>query len=151
MNTTTQEKTTVRDYSKDWEEYAKLLATQLKVILSDDMQLLYDDMKARIPYGLRAIGVTAIYDVLDTNLPSVLFTVCSLKWNSPTTKDVHSLRPFLFPISSLNEELRKEMESIDPIAEQEKLIEFYLKNHIDYQNLIEKELAVDATDKHIYD
>ena len=151
MNTTTQEKTTVRDYNKDWEEYAKLLATKLKVILSDDMQLLYDDMKARIPYGLRAIGVTAIYDVLGTNLPSVLFTVCSLKWNSPTTKHLDSLRPFLFPISSLNEELRKEMESIDPIAEQEKLIEFYLKNHIDYQNLIEKELAVDATDKHIYD
>ena len=131
MNTTTQEKKQCA--TTTFEEIAEILATtQFTELLSEDMKLLYDDMKARIPYGLRAIGVTAIYDVLDTRLPTVFFTVCSLKWNSPTLKHLDSIRPLLFPISSLNEELRKEMESIDPIAEQEKLIEFYLKNHIDY-------------------
>ena len=74
-------------------------------------------------------------------------------------------KPYLFPLSSMTEEQRKEYDSIiyhnielhceryyDVIDVDcyEELHDFYHKNHLDYRNLIGMGIALDATGLNIY-
>ena len=70
-----------------------------------------------------------------------------------------NVKPYLFPLSSMTEEQKKEMCSFDPFQiEKTKtlgqwafhLVDFYNKYHFDYRGLIEKGLAIDATGLGIY-
>ena len=79
--------------------------------------------------------------------------------------NVSKIKPYLFPLSSMTEEECYELDSIrsdfqdcwkyikTPIPlsicnfEQ---IDWFHKNHFDYRGLIEKELAIDATNLNIY-
>ena len=65
---------------------------------------------------------------------------------------VSEVKPYLFPISSMTKEQKN---AIDLIASSSSavlsdVIDFYNRNHIDYRGLIEKGLAIDATDLNIY-
>ena len=70
-----------------------------------------------------------------------------------------NIKPYLFPLSSMTEEHQKEMSSFDPFQTEETktlgqwafhLVDFYNKHHFDYRGLIEKGLALDATELNIY-
>ena len=78
---------------------------------------------------------------------------------------VENIKPYLFPLSSMTEEQKKEYNSLvwfnglsrgwnsdDAVILDEvpMLTDFYHKNHIDYRGFIEKGLALDATGKNIY-
>lgn len=137
---------------KQWRNKVMTQENKIQVILSEDMQLLFNDIQARIPYGVLVTVRTAVYEVLDAESPWL--TVCSLRWNSPQLRDVCTVKPYLFPMSSITEEQKEEIkfdtssESIEDWTK--RLIVFYLKHHIDYNGLIEKGLAIDATGKGIY-
>lgn len=59
---------------------------------------------------------------------------------------------YLFPLSSMTEEQKTELDSIKAkgIDAFEELYEFYYKNHLDFRGLIELGVNFDATGKNIY-
>ena len=116
----------------------------------EDKELLLKDICARLPYGV--IIQVKDWAVLDAELK--LGHINRLQIN-----DVE-LKPYLFPMSSMTEEqkviygdlcysiiqsLAKNMQS-----ELNELINWLNANHFDYMGLIEKGLAIDATNLNVY-
>ena len=70
--------------------------------------------------------------------------------------DILDFKPYLFHLSSMTEEQRKEYQYIterwmyDPAYSISDSIDWLNKNHFDYRDLIEKGLAIDATGLNIY-
>lgn len=130
-------------------------------------QLLLKDLSARLPYGVK--GRVSCRDcnnrkcefaaTIDGKLYD-RFAVAQELWFDNVT-----IKPFLFPLSSMTEEQCYKLASIrsdfqdcwkyikTPIPlsicnfEQ---IDFFHKNHLDYRGLIPLGLAEDATGKNIY-
>jgi Fe-S-cluster containining protein len=87
--------------------------------------------------------------------------------NYPKKCSIYDIKPYLFPLSSMTEEQYNEffsyyhnMEMTEVKASGDYLKAAYIgddakyrwlnKNHFDYRGLIEKELAIDATNLNIY-
>ena len=77
--------------------------------------------------------------------------------------DTYECKPYLFPLSSMKEEQKKELHDklielelkalngeISRIEAVSFETDYYLKSHFDYRGLIEKGLAIDATGLNIY-
>ena len=139
----------------------------------EDKELLLKDLCARLPYGVK-IDVTYSKDsdsslrarlcyeginILDTNILWLF-----------QQSEVY-IKPYLFPLSSMTEEQKEEYGKcydIDLINGTKNLydrldgknvlngypmynhIDWLNKNHFDYRGLIEKGLAIDATNLNIY-
>ena len=170
--------------------------------MQKDKQLLFKDLYARLPYGV--IGQCEIDASYDTSFDTIYQThkfnaeVYGLKGDlllvTPLIKDtdeqtfaeeevadgvdILDFTPYLFPLSSVTEEMMEELnengffkyrdtlanvsrlESKNGVSEEiytyidiesiSVLIEFFHSHHIDYRGLIEKELAIDATGLNIY-
>ena len=116
----------------------------------EDKELLLKDICARLPYGV--IIQVKDWTVLDAELK--IGHINRLQIN-----DVE-LKPYLFPLSSMTEEqkviygdlcysviqsLAKNMQS-----ELNELINWLNAHHFDYRGLIEKGLAIDATNLNVY-
>ena len=123
----------------------------------NEKDLLYKDLCARLPYYVRVNYKESVYDVLGiTNGRLVLckpFNSHGLEY-SPLVEEV---KPYLFPMSSMSEELREEHKdlldnqySFDANGNVFTLHDFYCKYHIDYRGLIPMELAIDARELKIY-
>ena len=125
------------------------------------------DLCARLPYGVMVREDTVIYDDKNTTNYRVkkfnyeLIGKGFSRIKGFTHDYEYIYRPYLFPLSSMSEEQRKEYNSIvERHCERyynvidvdcfEELQEFYHKNHLDYRNLIGKQLAINATGKGIY-
>ena len=119
----------------------------------EDKNLLLKDLCARLPYGVKLDTLEGPQE-LDTRWLTI--NICNI--SSPYL-------PYLFPLSSMTEEQKKEYCSLvwfdglsagwnrdDAVIlnEVEMLIDFYHKNHLDWRGLIEKGLAIDATGLNIY-
>lgn len=117
-----------------------------------EKELLTKDLCARLPYGVK-VKVKYYDDV---------WKLLAIYTNGTTyvTRDIgypietyfEDCKPYLFPLSSMTEEQKtshnflKNSAYANPI----KLINFYHKNHFDYNGLIPKGLANDATGLNIY-
>ena len=116
----------------------------------EDKELLLKDLCARLPYGV--IIQIKDWTVLDAELKIGHI-------NRLQISDVE-LKPYLFPLSSMTEEqkviygdlcysiiqsLAKNMQS-----ELNELINWLNAHHFDYRGLIEKGLAIDATNLNVY-
>ena len=74
--------------------------------------------------------------------------------------NIENIKPYLFPLSSMTEEQKREFDiSMDmgyaaayneEINCANRMIDFFNKNHFDYRGLIEKGLAIDASNLNIY-
>lgn len=80
--------------------------------------------------------------------------------------DIEDIKPYLFPLSSMTEEHKENLdkyiqedakEAIEAIRNNDKMfhapwraIDWLNVHHFDYRGLIEKGLAIDATNKNIY-
>ena len=110
----------------------------------EDKELLLKDLCARLPYGV----IIQIKDwaVLDAELK--IGHINRLQIN-----DVE-LKPYLFPMSSMTDEQYKEYWELEHSGNMEHLsipaLDWLNKNHFDYRGLIEKGLAIDATNLNIY-
>ena len=62
------------------------------------------------------------------------------------------IKPYLFPLSSMTEEQQSDLTKFvaNCIHGENILYDWYNKNHFDYRGLIEKGLAIDATNLNIY-
>ena len=68
--------------------------------------------------------------------------------------NVSKIKPYLFPLSSMTEEQCKEYWELEHSGNMEHLsvpaLDWLNKNHFDYRNLINKNLAIDCTNLNIY-
>ena len=139
-------------------------------------ELLFIDLCGRVPYKVRMFEIEPINNIQSnltlqsiTNKESV---ICITPSGGVIGSSIDGFKPYLFPISSMTEEQREEFLNIQteerqillnalieyksgkydkiPIIAPYKQIEWLNKNHFDYRGLIEKGLAIDATDKNIY-
>ena len=143
-------------------------------------ELLLKDLCARLPYGVKFMCNKNIYttkglDLIVTDEGDWEYAVTA-KDTAPI--EIDFIKPYLFPLSSMTEEQEKEIQEItgnpdyacitiktdglelwlnfidtDPTIWLDTIFEVqdYLnKNHFDYRGLIEKGLAIDATNLNIY-
>ena len=147
----------------------------------EDKELLLKDLCARLPYGVMVREDTVLYDDKNTTSYHIkkLSYVLIGKGFSRIKGFIHDYeyiyRPYLFPLSSMTEEQKKEFLSVAGYETREEdcgrhtetyyydmvghdhnfypnseAIDWLNKNHFDYRGLIEKGLALDATGKGVY-
>ena len=146
----------------------------------EDKELLLKDLCARLPYGVKFMCTKNIYtakglDLIVADEGDWEYAVTA-KDTAPI--EIDFIKPYLFPLSSMTEEQEKEIQEItgnpdyacitrktdglelwlnfidtDPTIWLDAIFEVqdYLnKNHFDYRNLINKNLAIDCTNLNIY-
>lgn len=126
----------------------------------EDKELLLKDLCARLPYGVKVqcgdylftfdkdhMGIGMLYEDFNRNpleSPKIILSGCYYG---------EDIKPYLFPLSSMTDEQKKEEYEICKefiIGYESNLIDFYNKYHLDYRGLIPKDLAIDATGMDIY-
>lgn len=132
----------------------------------EDKELLLQDLSARLPYNIK-IQLTEYSDLTGEKLPSKIkiLDYCMLGKVQAYCKGFRKdeIKPYLFPLSSMTEEQNKELHDklielelqalngeINRIDAVKFEIDYYLENHIDYRGLIEKGLAIDASNLNVY-
>lgn len=137
----------------------------------EDKEILLKDICARLPYKVKcSFGVDdAIYEITGIN-PSACgaseIQATHVKSSINGDFKLNSCKPYLFPMSSMTKEQRKEYESLcikeisectdiydiifDYYYDTVKSIDYLYKNHFDYRGLIPMGIALDATGKNIY-
>ena len=134
-----------------------------------DKELLLKDLCARLPYGVKVNGVFLTYD---KDKDKILYKECVKELNYSHLSRYWTLKPYLFPLSSMTEEQKAELKQ-EHIKDEKLYVEcltmaakgdssmrgkviihyamdWCYKNHFDYRGLIEKGLAIDATGLNIY-
>ena len=134
--------------------------------MTKEKELLLQDLSARLPYGVK---LHCISNTMACIGPYTLDTIVLDRFCNKNTKyvPIDEVKPYLFPLSSMTDEQKQEytyivnyISSDDTESWKEgefiyveqftQLMYFYHINHFDYRGLIEKGLAIDATDKNIY-
>lgn len=122
----------------------------------EDKELVLKDLCARLPYNV--ICQVEFKENGKYNSKVMLLSGIFTDEAYFTTKggSIYSneYKPYLFPLSSMTEEQEEECQQIkhsyyfddDSFV----LFDWYNKNHFDYRSLIEKGLAIDATNLNIY-
>ena len=130
--------------------------------MKDDRDLLFIDICARLKYKVKAkyqcFHIHSVQGLTNDGL-----VVLRNETNKLITTDIKNIRLFLFPLSSMTEKQSKELEEIDPefyslIREDGNIYvsmdirgyDWLNKNHFDNRGLIQKGLAIDATNLNIY-
>ena len=124
----------------------------------EDKELLLKDLCARLPYNV--ICQVELKENGKYNSKVMLLSGIFTDEAYFTTKggSIYSneYKPYLFPLSSMTEEQQKEYQYIterwmyDSSYSISDSIDWLNKNHFDYRGLIEKGLAIDATELNIY-
>ena len=115
---------------------------------AEDKELLLKDLCYRLPYGLKYnFGG---YDSCD-------YTMNRIDCNAVDCAfPIEDVKPYLFPMSSMTEEQKKEYQYIaerwmyDSSYSISDSTDWLNENHFDYRGLIPKGLAIDATGLNIY-
>ena len=119
--------------------------------MTQDKEILLKDLCARLPYGIKCEYKDEVYDIL--GIAHGRLILCKPLMSS-TLKDcplVEEVTPYLFPLSSLTDEQKDDMiKSSCGIGSDKNVFDWYNKNHFDYRNLINKNLAIDCTNLNIY-
>ena len=127
-------------------------------------ELLLKDLCSRIPYGVKMNHI-ADEEICPLTLVGVAKDMITLEGlGGYECVDVEDYKPYLFPLSSMTKEQRYELHDLihnlnvlaingeigDWIVSSSE-IDFYNKYYLDYRGLIEKSLALDATNLRIYE
>lgn len=120
-----------------------------------DKELLIKDLCGRLPYGVKVQYEDGIFDI--DNISSI-YEEIKLDTVDNYTIDVSEIKPYLFPLSSMTAEQKREYAHIVVMSGNIATLQltgmtvqdWFNKNHFDYRGLIPKGLANDATDKNIY-
>jgi hypothetical protein len=144
----------------------------------EDITLLLKDLSARLPYGVKiALKNNGSYhhdnvakkgDITIDKLKGFTGSYFNIYHSNPLDWDwydddidIEDIKPYLFPLSSMTEEQWKEYQTLKMTDWVEgdingvfinagTITDWLNKNHFDYRGLIEKGLAIDATNLNIY-
>ena len=141
----------------------------------EDKKLLLKDLCARLPYGVK-VEITHWRNRDKGIIDSKIFRIpLDINKASILIKPTSDIKPYLFPLSSMTEEQKKEFLSVagyevreedcgrhtetyyyDMVGHEHNFypnsdaIDWCIKNNFDYRGLIPKGLAIDATGLNIY-
>ena len=136
----------------------------------EEKDLLLKDLCSRLPYGIKVhakyidtdneVEKVGVLSMIDTDVV-VAFT--SDDTNCYNYVGIREVKPYLFPLSSMTEEqktelndtlIQLELKALNNEIEHHKVaefeIDFYNKNMFDYRGLIPMGLAIDCTNLNIY-
>lgn len=115
-----------------------------------EKELLLKDLCSRSPYGVKVnneiLGNFEVYGICE-NFVFARTEACHVDF------DIKKVKPYLFPLSSMTEEQRKEYHELLYNPENGIDIDYFdwcHKNHFDCRHLIPMGLAIDATGLNIY-
>ena len=121
----------------------------------ENKELLTKDLSCRITYGV----IINVNGVIDSKLTSISWYDEASIEDSVGLYYISEVKPYLFPLSSMTEEQKMFLKqqnwciAISTSGTVETTIEgidWLNKNNFDYRGLIEKGLAIDATNLDIY-
>ena len=137
----------------------------------EDKELLLKDLCARLPYGVKCKYYDCCEGAYDEG------TIRGFERHEYMEIDgvcihVEEVKPYLFPLSSMTEEQKNQLTEIwdadmnkaldyaisgeeglsdlFKLSAAKKVINWFIKNHFDFQGLIPKELAIDCTNLNVY-
>lgn len=136
----------------------------------EDRELLFIDLCARLPYGVKCqvkkdeytyIGTLCRIEVVNENF--ILVDFAESMSGCDCQVNLSEIKPYLLPLSSMTEEQKKELGEMSWILQSFGiinrraniithfdcifLINWLIRNNFDYMGLILKGLAIDATGK----
>ena len=130
-----------------------------------EKNLLKIDLCCRLPYNVKVhakytdlgetIELDGIVKMIDTDGfvgIQVMYDISS----SFICVDIDNVKPYLFPLSSMTEEQKKELQSLiiqDAFGTSDNIFtpqDFYYKYHLDHRGLTERNLANNANESNIY-
>ena len=133
-------------------------------MIQKEKDLLLKDLCARLPYKpivqIDDCGIWNLRGIDHDDSDELRDRV--IVWhgkNYPSSKSsfpIIDCKPYLFPLSSMTEEQKQEYQYIterwmyDSSYSKSDSIDWLNKNHFDYRGLIERGLAIDATNLNIY-
>lgn len=125
-------------------------------VMESSKDLLLKDLCSRLPYGVKCEYCTIEDEIKVGELLTVwckekrvFIDKLSIDYDGC---DCVGVIPYLFPLSSMTEEQEKEFRytlSSDYNITYD-TVDWLNKNHFDYRNLIDKNLAIDCTNLNIY-
>ena len=141
-----------------------------KNMTQEDKELLLRDLCMRLPYGVK---IQVYYEEMAGSgyFDETVWTVDNDEPFHVNDRWIENIKPYLFPLPSMTLEQRCKVRNLLPnncdisfknqkitfynegniqLEQLEKVFNFFNLYHIDYRGLIEKGLAIDATDKNIY-
>ena len=118
-------------------------------------ELLLKDLCARLPYGVIVVTPKGRGYVCDINLTIFDYELgVNIDPIIRDTFSINDVKPYLLPMSSMTEEEKLMYEGLmigtDNIPYMLDVIDWLNSHHFDYRGLIEKGLAIDATELNIY-
>ena len=144
----------------------------------DVKDLLLQDLCGRLPYGVKVDttdnddSLENVWDTLWYNTFTEDVKLTHSIEDADKIVDISEIKPYLFPLSSMTEEQKEELENLgwyfdnfeihnvseclgtyrEYVSHSDcfALIDWLNKNHFDYRNLINKNLAIDCTNLEIY-
>ena len=123
----------------------------------EEKNLLLKDLCARLPYGVRYRHFTWNDEYGETYIAAQIYSINTDGYvkncHDDETVYIDNVRPYLFHLSSMTEEQKKEYQYIterwmnDPAYSISDSIDWLNKHHFDYRGLIEKGLALEAPEE----
>ena len=144
------------------------MSMEKELLNTFDKELLLKDLCARLHYGVKVNGVFLTYD---KDKDKILYKECVKELNYSHLSRYWTLKPYLFPLSSMtdkdlieflqingmnlnSDELktfrRGQTTIVSTLSSYSRHIDWLNAHHFDYRGLIEKGLAIDATELNIY-
>ena len=133
----------------------------------EQKDLLFKDLCARLPYGvkLKVKHYDDVWKLLAIYTNGTIYTTRDVGY--PVETYFEDCKPYLFPLDSMTEEQKKEYNrwkhdipvchyEYGDVVEEDELwespasFEYLIANHFDDKGLIERGLAIDATNLNIY-
>jgi hypothetical protein len=113
--------------------------------MTEDKKLLLKDLSARFPYNV-AIRCK------DEESRFICYLTSDIIREIQNNTCYWDYKPYLFPMSSMTKEQKIRICALQDmgVSYYHLIIDHYNEWHLDYRGLIEKGLAIDATNKNIY-
>ena len=133
-----------------------------------EKNLLKIDLCCRLPYNVKVhakyteLGETVELDGIVKMIDTDGFVGIEVMYDTSSSYicvDIDNVKPYLFPLSSMTEEQEKEFALLQTSPGQEgflyvwncvNMMKWLIENNFDYNGLIPRGLANDATNKNIY-
>lgn len=128
----------------------------------ENKELLLKDLCSRLPYNVKVLYNNEVFNV---DHISAIYEEIKLDIPDNYTIDISDVKPYLFPLSSMTEEQKKEYRKVceldteilskhpmdeTPFPALYNSQDWLNKNHFDYRGLIPIGLAIDATNLNFY-
>ena len=125
----------------------------------EERYLLIKDLCSRLPYSVKVVCLRDFnhkwYNLKMVDIGENEVYVTTYKPYANRYVEIEAVKPYLFPLSSMTEKQKKELNILRTYVSLNKNKEYLLfdwlnKNHFDYRGLIDMGLAIDATNLNIY-